>query len=160
MPYGYLGLGELFVLIFFGPVAVACTYYVQTLTINGTVVLAGLGPGLLAVAILVVNNLRDVSGDAKAGKKTLAVRFGRRFARREYVFCILGAVGVPVLLFYLQRGDHPVVLLAVLTLPLIRPTMIKVCSSDSPADLNLALGHTARALLVYAILFAIGWVWS
>ena len=71
-----MGLGDLFVLIFFGPVAVAGTYYVQALTVHATVVVAGLAPGLLSVAILAVNNLRDVDEDRRTGKRTLAVRFG------------------------------------------------------------------------------------
>jgi 1,4-dihydroxy-2-naphtoate prenyltransferase (EC 2.5.1.-) len=74
-PLGYLGLGDLFVLIFFGPVAVAGTFYVQTLEITPVVIFAGLGPGLLATALLAVNNLRDEPTDKKVGKLTLAVRF-------------------------------------------------------------------------------------
>ena len=76
-PLGYLGLGDLFVLIFFGPVAVAGTFYVQALEITPVVIFAGLGPGLLATALLAVNNLRDEPTDKKVGKLTLAVRFGQ-----------------------------------------------------------------------------------
>lgn len=159
-PIGYLGLAELFVLIFFGPVAVAGTYYVQALTVTPAVIVAGLAPGLLAVAILVVNNLRDIKGDAAAGKRTLAVRFGERFARKEYVFCVLAAVGTPVVLFYGQQGEHPFSLLAVLTLPIVRPTMIRVCQSGDPAVLNAALAETARALFLYSVLFSLGWICS
>ncbi|MBW1752269.1 MAG: 1,4-dihydroxy-2-naphthoate polyprenyltransferase, partial [Deltaproteobacteria bacterium] len=75
-PLGYVGLGELFVILFFGPVAVGGTYYVQTLQISVPVIISGLAPGLFSVAILTVNNLRDVKSDHRAGKKTLAVRFG------------------------------------------------------------------------------------
>src|SRR5438874_11819410 len=81
-PLAYLGLGELFVFIFFGPVAVSGTYYVQTLDFNMAVLVAGCAPGLLSCAILAINNLRDVEGDLKAGKMTLAVRFGRSEERR------------------------------------------------------------------------------
>ena len=80
-PLGYNGLGDIFVLIFFGVVAVGGTYYVQTLEIDYLVILAGLSPGLFSMAILTVNNLRDVKSDFKAGKLTLAVRFGENFAR-------------------------------------------------------------------------------
>ena len=83
---GYLGLGEVFVLIFFGPVAVAGTYFVQALTFSPVAVLAGLAPGLISTAILSVNNQRDMDSDKKAGKRTLAVRFGRPFAIGEYIF--------------------------------------------------------------------------
>lgn len=90
-PYAlaYLGLGELFVLIFFGPVAVAGTYYVQTLKLSWESIASGIAVGLLACAILVVNNLRDIETDRKANKKTLAVRLGRQFANFEYVFCLI-----------------------------------------------------------------------
>jgi 1,4-dihydroxy-2-naphthoate octaprenyltransferase len=157
-PLGYMGLGDLFVLIFFGPVAVGGTYYVQALDITPIVLFAGLGPGLLAVAILAINNLRDIDTDREAGKRTLAVILGPTFARREYVFCILGAVAIPVILFYIQAGEHPYCLLAVLTLPLGRFGIIQVCGSDSPDVLNPMLGKTAKLLLLYSILFSLGWV--
>jgi len=82
-PLGYLGLGDLFVFVFFVPVAVAGTYYVQTLRLSEAPLVAGVAPGLLSVAILVVNNLRDIEGDARSGKRTLAVRLGPTFARWE-----------------------------------------------------------------------------
>lgn len=97
-PYAlaYLGLGELFVLIFFGPVAVAGTYYVQALRFSWPACLYGIALGLLSCAILAVNNLRDLEQDKKANKKTLAVRFGKKFAHFEYVFCLL----VPALIAF------------------------------------------------------------
>ena len=89
-PLGYRGLGDVFVLLFFGPVAVAGTYYVQALDIDWRPIVAGLGPGLISAAILAVNNLRDRETDAKAGKRTLAVRLGVRFTRLEYTTCVVG----------------------------------------------------------------------
>src|SRR5208283_4567440 len=94
-PLGYLGLGDLFVLIFFGPVAVGVTYFTQALEINWAVIAAGLAPGFLSMAILAVNNLRDMDTDRRAGKLTLAVRFGRSFAMSEYLFCIIAATLIP-----------------------------------------------------------------
>ncbi|MBH1988652.1 MAG: 1,4-dihydroxy-2-naphthoate polyprenyltransferase [Myxococcaceae bacterium] len=85
----YLGLGEIFVLFFFGPISVAGTYYIQAGYLNHSAIGHGIAIGLLACAVLVVNNLRDQKQDEKANKKTLAVRFGARFARAEYRFCIL-----------------------------------------------------------------------
>ena len=79
-PLGYMGLGDLFVLVFFGPVAVGGTYFVQALQVTPEVIVAGLAPGLLSTAILVVNNLRDIESDALAGKNTLAVRLGAHLA--------------------------------------------------------------------------------
>ncbi|MEL7267761.1 MAG: 1,4-dihydroxy-2-naphthoate octaprenyltransferase, partial [Planctomycetota bacterium] len=88
----YQGLGDPFVLVFFGPVAVAGTYYVQTLQWNnlGAVAIAGLAPGLIATGLLVVNNLRDIDEDRAASKRTLAVRYGATFSRVQYTVCILG----------------------------------------------------------------------
>jgi 1,4-dihydroxy-2-naphthoate octaprenyltransferase len=159
-PLGYLGLGEPFVLLFFGPVAVAATHYVQVLPgrLAPETVVAGLAPGLLSVAILVVNNLRDVEGDAVAGKKTLAVRFGRGFARAEYLACLLGACAVPALLF-LWDGRHPYSLAAVLVLPAALPTIRRVFSSTEGRVLNPALAGTAKLLLLYSVLFSAGWIW-
>ena len=156
-PLGYNGLGEIFVLVFFGPVAVGGTYYVQTLSINTTVLLAGLSPGLFSVAILTVNNLRDINGDARAGKRTLAVRFGPRFARYEYIACVVVASLLPLLLF-INSGGHVYSLAVLVVIPVAIPTFIKVLTkSDGPA-LNDALAATGRLLLVFAVLFSCGWV--
>ena len=97
-PLAYLGLGEIFVVIFFGPVATLGTYYVQALEFSKEVFIAGLAPGLLSTALIAVNNLRDIPTDIKARKKTLAVRFGYRFARIEYTLCILGGLFIPLFL--------------------------------------------------------------
>ena len=85
-----MALATSLVLVFFGPVAVGAAYYLQALALPPLVLAVGLGPGLLATAILVVNNLRDRATDQQAGKRTLAVRFGDRFARAEYSACLLG----------------------------------------------------------------------
>ena len=105
-PLGYLGLGELLVLVFFGPVAVGATYYLQALALPPLVLAVGVGPGLLAAAILVVNNLRDRATDELAGKRTLAVRFGDGFARAEYLTALLAGVLLPpaLLLINVLRG--------------------------------------------------------
>lgn len=156
-PLGYLGLGDLFVLVFFGPVAVVGTYYVQTLTWNTLVAVAGIAPGLLSVAILVVNNLRDVEGDAKAGKRTLAVRFGKTFARFEYLACIVGAVVVVIGLVAHTHGHLPA-LLALAILPLSRDPLRKVFGRATGPALNPVLSQTAKLLLIFSLLFSIGWV--
>lgn len=156
-PLGYLGLGELFVFIFFGPVAVAGTYYVQALEWNPVTVLAGIAPGLFSVAILTVNNLRDIENDQRAGKRTLAVRFGRSFAMFEYFFSITGACLVPVVIAAVTAAEvFPQIATVVLFLsyPVIRTIFTK---TDGPA-LNAALAATSRLLLAYTILFSIGWL--
>jgi len=157
-PLAYVGLGDLFVLVFFGPVAVAGTYFVQSVTLPPeSVMVAGLAPGLISVGLLTVNNLRDVDEDRIAGKRTLAVRFGSRFSRIEYVVCIAVAALIPVILVIWQaRGA--VSLLAVLTLIPAQSTIRRVWSESGGAGLNPALGQTARLLMIYSLLFSIGWM--
>ena len=155
-PLGYLGLGDLFVLVFFGPVAVAGTYYVQALTVNATVIVAGLAPGLLSVAILSVNNLRDADEDRRTGKHTLAVRFGPAFARGEYIAAVVAACLLPLLL-YLASGQHPYSLAAVAVVVVALPAFRRLFSVEGPL-LNPVLAYTARLLLLYSAVFSIGWV--
>ena len=156
-PYAYFGLGEIFVFIFFGPVAVGGTYYVQSLEINPAVILAGLGPGLLSAAILVINNLRDREEDARAGKKTLAVRFGKHFAMTEYLAMIIAACLIPVLLYVIMR-DHLAILSVALILFLAIPSIVTILTQSDGPSLNHALAHTGRLLLIYSLIFSIGWI--
>jgi 1,4-dihydroxy-2-naphthoate polyprenyltransferase len=157
-PLGYLGLGDVFVLVFFGPVAVAGTYYVQALTWDGASVVAGLAPGFFSVALLTVNNLRDAETDVKTGKKTLAVRLGPTFARVEYAVALaLGAVVVPFYLVWAYPG-HGWALIASLVFLLAVPDMNRVFKNTVPAELNAVLGGTGKLLLIFGILFSIGWI--
>ena len=156
-PLGYLGLGELFVFVFFGPVAVGGTYYVQTLDLNWAVTLAGLAPGFLSCAILAVNNLRDVEGDGKAGKMTLAVRFGKDFAKSEYLFFILAATLTPFLVL-LVTLDHIGMTAASIVGFLAIGTIQTVMTNPEANALNSALASTGRWLILYGIIFSIGWI--
>lgn len=155
-PLGYLGLGDLFVLVFFGPVAVGGTYFVQALTLPGHVLVAGLAPGLLATALLVVNNLRDMDTDRAAGKRTLAVRFGETFARLEYTGAVVAGCGVPLWLV-VNQGSHHGALLSLLTLVLAIPLLQGVWTGRR-GQLLPHLGGTGRLLLVHSLLFSVGWV--
>ena len=155
-PLGYMGLGDVLVLVFFGPVAVAGTYYVQALTVNPTVIVAGLGPGLISVAMLAVNNLRDTNEDRRAGKKTLAVRFGPGFARGEYIGAVVAACLLPLLL-HLVSGRHPWSLAGCLTIFAALPAFRRLLTCEG-ASLNPVLAATAGLLLIYSALFSIGWV--
>jgi 1,4-dihydroxy-2-naphthoate octaprenyltransferase len=153
----YLGLGDLFVLVFFGPVAVAGTYYVQTLQLAPQAILAGLGPGLIATAILVVNNVRDVQQDARAQKRTLAVRWGASFARRQYVACMAGAAAVPALLWRNYHFPPSIVWTSATILPglwIARQLWLR-----SGPTLNPLLGLTAGVLLLYTAVFSSICVW-
>jgi len=156
-PLGYIGLGEVFVLIFFGPVAVGGTYYVQSFEYNYGIFLAGFGPGLISVAILCVNNLRDIDSDRKSGKNTLVVRFGRPFAKKEYLYSIIGAALLPVLIYYLIN-DHLAILWSSVIALIAVPTMKTVLTTKDGPKLNGALASTGKLLLIYSILFSIGWI--
>ncbi|NIO07447.1 MAG: 1,4-dihydroxy-2-naphthoate polyprenyltransferase [Deltaproteobacteria bacterium] len=156
-PYGYHGLGDLLCLIFFGPVAVSGTYYVQALSFHPTVALAGLGPGMLITAILTVNNLRDMEDDRKAGKRTLAVYLGSTFTRWEYALLVILGASTPVLI-YLITGQRISSLLTLLVIPLAWPAYTTLRTRSDGAALNPALAYTARLPLVYSLLFTLGWL--
>lgn len=154
LPFGYYGLGDLFVFIFFGLVAVCGTYYIQAHTLPAAVVWAAMPPGLLITAILVVNNLRDLETDRRANKRTLAVRLGRQGTQIEYLLLLFVAYLTPV---WLWLGVHksPWVLLPWLSLPLALPLLRAVFTTQGKA-LNATLAGTARLSLLFSILFAIG----
>jgi 1,4-dihydroxy-2-naphthoate octaprenyltransferase len=156
-PLGYHGWGDLLVLVFFGPVAVGGTYYVQTLTINTPVLLAGLSPGLFSVAILTVNNLRDIDNDRRTGKNTLPVRFGRSFARAEYIAVITLGSALPALL-HAAYGSHPFAALTLATPLFAVPIVRTVLTSRDGPTLNVALARTGKLLLLFAVLFSVGWL--
>jgi 1,4-dihydroxy-2-naphthoate octaprenyltransferase len=157
-PLGYLGLGDLFVLVFFGPVAVAGTYYVQALHVPPEVIFAGLAPGLFSTAILSVNNLRDADTDVKTGKRTLAVRLGKGFARWEYaVTLFLGAVVVPVLLCVWTGGHWPA-LVALASFAVAIPAIRTVFTSNDGPTLNAMLARTGGLLVLFTLLFSVGWL--
>ena len=153
-PLGYMGLGDVFVLIFFGPVAVAGTEYVQSLTLSVPAVLAGFSSGLISTAILVVNNLRDRDTDSKVGKNTLAVRFGERFVRWEYSMCFVGAAGITI---YLALIHQSWILIALIPLLLSIPIQHSMWTQNG-ADLDPNLGKTAKILILYSLFFSVGWL--
>ena len=156
-PLGYHGLGDIFVLIFFGPVAVGGTYYVQALDIRWEVVVAGLAPGLFSVAILTVNNLRDIKGDAAAGKRTLAVRFGQKFAKSQYFLSLIVAALLPVILAA-SNQNHVYSTATAIVLLLAIPTIRTVFANSDGPSMNSALAGTGGLLLIYTLLFSVGWL--
>ena len=154
-PYGYHGLGEVFVFVFFGLVAVTGTTYLQTGTLEPLALAAAIPVGALITAVLVINNLRDIDSDRRAGKHTLAVRLGPRGTIAEYDLLLLVAFATPPLLA-LTGAAAPAVLLALLSLPLAVPLLRVVHAGGDPRRLNAVLKGTARLSLVFAVLFAIG----
>jgi 1,4-dihydroxy-2-naphthoate octaprenyltransferase len=155
-PLGYNGLGDIFVLIFFGPVAVAGTYYVNLGYFSVSSIVAGLIPGLYSVGILTVNNLRDLDNDHKAGKRTLAVRFGRSFARAEFVFCLFAPHLVTAMLAISEH--RRLALLSLVTMVPAVGLVRRVWSATDGPSLNNALAATGRILLIHSLVFSIGWV--
>ena len=167
-PLGYHGLGDVFVFVFFGVIAVTGTYYVQAAALaaggfplwipDGTVTLAAVVASLpiaaLSTNILVVNNVRDLEEDAETGKRTLAVRFGYRFSRAQYLALLALAYATP--LWFLARGYGLAVLLPLVTLPLAVLVARTVVTETAGEALNPALESTGKLLAAYAVTFAIG----
>jgi 1,4-dihydroxy-2-naphthoate octaprenyltransferase len=151
-PYGYIGLGELFVFVFFGLVATAGSAYVQLERVTGLAVLAGVPIGLLAVAILVVNNLRDLPNDAVAGKRTLAVRLGASATRVLYCTCMV----CPFVLLGAIAVVRPWALIALCCLPMIVAPLRRVAGGATGPALIEVLVETGRIQLVYGLLLAVG----
>ena len=156
-PLAYLGLGEVFVVIFFGPVATLGTYYVQALEFSKEVFIAGLAPGLISTALIAVNNLRDIPTDIKARKRTLAVRFGYRFARIEYTLCILGGLFIPLFLVLMLENHWFSLIASFAVIPAFFPIR-DVISGTSGEILNDTLAKTGKVLLIFSILFSAGWL--
>ncbi len=152
-PLAYNGLGDIFVLIFFGPVAVGGTYWVQALSFHPGLLVAGLGIGGLSTAILVANNLRDLPTDRAAGKRTLPVLLGRTAGRIEYLVMVgLAVAALPVGVFTL--GWTPWVFIALLAVASLGPAVRRVWVEDAAAQLMPVLPATARSAGLYGLLFA------
>ena len=151
-PYGYLGLGELFVFVFFGLVAVLGTTYTQAGRLSWAALAAAVAIGSLACAILVANNLRDIPTDTVAGKRTLAVRLGDARTRRLYV----GLLALALVLAVAIAPAHPAALLAFGAVPVMVPPMRRVLRGAVGLDLVPVLAGTGRAELGYGVLLALG----
>jgi 1,4-dihydroxy-2-naphthoate octaprenyltransferase len=154
-PYGYEGLGELFVFLFFGVVAVVGSYYVQIQQLEWVAFALSVPVGLLVSAILVVNNVRDIETDRRAGKLTLAVRLGRERARILFAAMVGVAFVVPVVV-WLAGGLSAWLLLTLAALPLVPPLLRTVFTRSDGPSLNRALAETGRLVAVFSLLLAAG----
>lgn len=156
-PYGYRGLGELFVFVFFGPVAVAGTFYVQALSWDWRPIVAGFGPGFLSVALLAINNLRDLDNDRAKGKRTLAVLLGPTFARRE-IPAALGLSVLSVVPLIVSGAAGPWLLMTAAILPASVPVVRTVLTSRDATALDASLSKAGRLLVLFTASFCIGWL--
>lgn len=152
-PLGYNGLGDVFVFIFFGLVAVTGTYWVQALAWSNVALVASIPVGLLSVAILIVNNYRDRETDVKAGKRTLAVRLGQRATQVQYGLTLLIAFVVPVVQF--AMGMSAWILLPLLVTP-VGVIRMREFLTRSGRDLNPVLENTAKLLVLFGVLYTVG----
>lgn len=156
-PYGYHGMGELFVFPFFGPVALCGTYYVQTLEVSALAFVISLVTGMLSCAVIVAANIRDIDTDPKAGKFTLAVRLGRKYTRVEYLLLIAIAALIPPLL-YLFFDLPASVMMAWIALPLfVKPAKAILTKTDGPS-LIAALAGTAQGTFCFSLFLGIGFL--
>lgn len=153
-PYGYAGFGEVFVFVFFGVVATAGSAYVQVEGLDGLALAASVPVGLLATALLVTNNLRDIPGDTEVGKRTLAVRIGDRATRWLYVGLLVAAfVAVPPVA---GLGGRPVAAVSLVAVLVAQRPVVAVLSGARGADLVPVLVATGRVQVVFGTLFTLG----
>jgi 1,4-dihydroxy-2-naphthoate octaprenyltransferase len=155
LPLASHGLGDLFVFVFFGPVAVCGTYYVQALDITWKVLIISFLAGFQVTAILVINNLRDILTDQKAGKNTLAVRLGEHGSKLEYT-TLLALTYMVLPLLWSAGWTSAGILLPLLSLPWAVSLIRKTWHSEISARLNILLAQTARLSLGYNLLLAVG----
>lgn len=149
VPLAYRGLGEVFVILFFGFVAVGGTFYAHSLQYTKAAMLSGFAAGSLATVLLVINNLRDVEGDRRSDKRTTVVRFGERFARMEIAFFALAPFAAVALI------GRPGLLLTLVALPLAIAVIVRVMRSRG-AELNRCLAMAGALQWVFGILFVAG----
>jgi len=154
-PYGYLGLGEVFVFVFFGLVATVGTAYVETGRVTTLAVLMGCGVGFMATAILVLNNLRDIETDAAAGKRTLATRIGRRPTRVLLLALVCAAFAVPIVIFTTRLAGVTVMAMH-FGIPVAAAPVRTAFATTAAPQLVVALKRMAAAELAYALLFTLG----
>ena len=154
-PLGYNGLGDLFVFIFFGIVAVMGTYFVNALEWSADSFWASLAIGALSTNILAVNNLRDIDQDRPAGKKTIGVLFGENALRWEYVFMLLITFAIPPH-FYFRLNYHWQVFLPFISLPLAGYLVLIIWTEENKRKLNKTLEQTAQFMTLFGILFSLG----
>ncbi len=156
-PYGYIGLGDVFVFLYFGIVGVAGTYYLHVNTFDPWVILPASAIGLLSSGVLNLNNMRDIDNDKRSGKRTLVVHIGSQ-AAKYYHLTLITLSFVFSLLYTVLRFNSPYQLLFVLTCPLFTLNVMVVMRNTNPLDLNVELKKLAFSTFIYSLTFGIGLV--
>lgn len=154
-PLSYLGMGEALAFIFFGPVAVGGTYYLQTLGFSWEAVMVGAGPGFFSALLMSVNNLRDIESDQRTGKKTVAVRLGDTIARAFSISLLLPAFLLPGAYLVFHPG-RPFVLLASASILLFIRSWLKILTGPIDEKLNEVLATTGKSMFIYSLFFSLG----
>jgi len=152
-PLAYHGLGDIFVLVFFGPIAVLGSNFLFTHELSLVPFLAGIGPGMFSCAILSANNIRDIEEDKIAKKNTLAVRFGKKFAIGEYIFCVVIALLPPLILYYFKYTS-PIALANIALLLLLIEPINNLLSKDD-RQIAKVLPKTAHIMTIYSLIFSL-----
>lgn len=153
-PLAYRGLGDIFVILFFGLVAVGGLYYLHTMTYSWSAVVMGLQVGFLSTVLIAINNLRDVEQDRKADKRTLAVRFGRSFVQAEVTLLLLGTYVLQI--FWWFQGYHWATALPILSLVLVWPLWRGIMTVKPGSIYNQFLARAAGVQVIFGLLFCIG----
>ena len=153
-PLAYIGLGDLFVILFFGLIAVGGVYFLQTHTLDTPAVVAGLQIGMLATVLIAVNNLRDLEQDKLVGKKTFAVRVGPKWGRREVLFLFTAAFALN--LYWLNRGALFAALLPLLALPLALRVTMTLLRTEASRDYNRLLAMSAFVHMLFGVMLSVG----
>jgi len=156
IPLSYFGLGELLALIFFGPIAVWGTYYLQTSSTNLTPLILGLGPGLISATIMGINNLRDHQSDKASGKFTLAVFLGEKKMRMLLMLLVILSGALPF--FYMLKMKKLALILPLIALLLFRSNWKRIYIGPIDAGLNQALAKTGQYMFLYGLLFGLGFI--
>lgn len=154
-PYGYAGLGDVSVLIFFGLVGVIGTFFLQTKSINWSIILPAISSGFFATAVLNINNLRDIESDKLAGKKTIPVRFGKPFGVNYHRFLVISGIVFSVI-FLIINFKSPYQFLFILSLPIFYKIISGFNSQDSPQKIDTFLKKMALTSMLFSILFGLG----
>lgn len=154
-PYGYRGLGDIFVFIFFGLVGVMGTYYLHTNSFNSQIIIPASIIGLFSTSVLNINNLRDINTDKDSGKRTLAVQYGLSFAKKYHLF-LIGAAWLLTLLYTLLEFNSWWQLLSLISLPVFIKNCLKIYHYNDSSELNIELKNLAMGTFLFALFFGLG----